>query len=72
MTAVYPGDGGGFNRPCVVAQGGSVLSGTAVAAGAGGLKQEIEVEGRDVNRLGVLRYRRAGASERLKTDLEGS
>ena len=37
---MHPGDGGGIDGPCVVAQRGIVLPGTAVAPGAAGLKQD--------------------------------
>ena len=40
VAAVHPGDGGGLDRPCVVAQRGAVLPGTAVAPAADGLKQD--------------------------------
>ena len=40
VAAVHTGDGGGLDRPCVVAQRGAVLPGAAVAPGTEGLKQE--------------------------------
>src|SRR4029434_10625391 len=40
MAAVYASDGSRIDGPCVVAQRGAVLPGTAVAAAADSLKQD--------------------------------
>ena len=38
VAAVYPGDGSGIDRPCMVAQRGVALPSTAVGPGTDGLK----------------------------------
>src|SRR5215813_13910126 len=40
VAAVHPSDGGGIDGPCVVAERGVVLPGTAVASGTDGLTQD--------------------------------
>ena len=40
MATVHPGNGGGIERPCLVAQRGVVLPRATVAPGIDGLKQD--------------------------------
>jgi len=41
VAALYPGDGGGADQPCLVAARGVTLSGAAVAPAAGGLRNGV-------------------------------
>jgi hypothetical protein len=40
VAAVYTGDGGGMDRPCLVAHSSAVLPGTTMTPGADGLRHD--------------------------------
>jgi hypothetical protein len=70
MATVYAGDGGGIERPCVVAQRGVALPGAAVATTPSSVMGGLERGSCTGAGISMSTNRQGGVNEELKTRFE--